>query len=143
MKVIKANHNHIDDIVNLNKLFHIDLQEFRWDTSEWVAEEIQKDNYFIIKDDKRIYGAMCIELLEGKGCIEAVAVRGDQQKTGVGRQLIEFAKTYVKKRGGHKLIVESFGDYHVDAFYEKCGFTKEKEAGYYENKPYYKFFMNL
>lgn len=143
MKVCKASHNHIEDIVNLNRLFHIALPEFRWDTNEWVTEEIQKNNYFIIKDSKKIYGAICIELSDGEGCVEAIAIQKDKQKTGIGRQLIEFAKTYTKKKDGKKLIVESFCEYNADAFYEKCGFTKINEIGYYENKPYYKFFMDL
>lgn len=141
MQIEKANKEDIEDIMELNKLFYIDIPEFRWGTLRWVENEL--DNYFIIKDDNQTYGAICLLLTKDGYCVETIAVQEKYQRKGIGRKLINFAKAYTKNKGQAKLKVESFCEYNADGFYEKCGFTKEQEVSYFQDKPYYKLFIDL
>lgn len=141
MQIQKANKEDLEKIITLNKLFHLDILGFKWDKPEWIETELT--NYFIIKEDNQIYGAICLLLTEKECCVETIAVKENNQRSGIGRQLINFAKAYAKNKGKSKLKVESFCEYNADKFYENCGFVKEQEIGYYQSRPYHKFLINL
>lgn len=143
MYVVKADIKDLGIIIHLNRLFHLDFPWFKWDSPQWIREELENGNYYIIRDNGNLVAAMCLKMLENEGYIEAIAVQQKKQGSGFGRKLIEFAKSVSRKEGKSKLSVESFCDYKLEGFYEKCGFIKDHELGEYEGHPYYCFSMNL
>ena len=143
MTILEADQSHLEQIVSLNRLFHLDIPGFKWDTSEWIEQEIDDQNYFILKKNGLVSGAICLKLYEEGADIETIAVLKDKQKSGIGRKLIEFAKEYSLKKGKSELRVDTFCEYRLEEFYEKCGFTKSPETGSYCGKPSYSFAINL
>jgi N-acetylglutamate synthase-like GNAT family acetyltransferase len=143
MKIIKAGPEHIEDILQLNSLLHLDIPNFHWDTKEYISAAIQ--NYYIMEEDKKILGAINIRLNKPEKyiAIETLTVSPDAQRKGVGRQLIEFTKEYAKSQNIHKLNVESFCEYDADDFYKKCGFTEDEDFGFFNCHPYYIYSMNI
>ena len=142
MEISQANENDLDAIVKVNRLFHLDIPDFKWDTPEWVSEKIKGWNYYTIKEEGNVYGAMCLIPKLRSHLIETIAVDEDHQKEGIGTSLVEFAKDYAKQQGKINITVESFLDYNLAGFYESVGFKKIGQ-GEYRDMPYYKFAMEV
>jgi len=138
--VQSARREDLEGIVELNRLFHLDMPDFIWDTPAYVAKHL--DEYHVLRDASgRLAGAMCL-LLEGDACvIETLAVRS--QGRGIGSALVDFARAYAREHCARELTVESFCELGVSGFYERCGFTKDTELGIYGEKPYDRFSMNV
>lgn len=143
MKIIKANKTDLESIVNLNKQFHLDFPWFKWDTIEWVEETIDNGDYYVMKDNDVVIGSICLKTLYNVCDVETIAVQKDKHKSGVGRELIEFAIEFAKKEGKNKLNVGSFCEYGTKGFYEKCGFITESKLSKYRRHPYYRFSMDI
>ncbi len=142
MEISQANENDLDAIVKVNRLFHLDIPDFKWDTPEWVSEKIKGWNYYTIKEEGNVYGAMCLIPKLRSHLIETIAVDEDHQKEGIGTSLVEFAKDYAKQQGKINITVESFLDYNLAGFYESVGFKKISE-GEYRGMQYCKFAMEV
>jgi len=131
------------EIADLNTLFHLDIPDFKWDNESWVREQIEQGNYFVLKEDGTLTGAVNLQTQEDSLSIETIAVRKDLQGRGTGRKLIDFAKDQAQQKGKPKLTVESFTDYGLESFYQKVGFGKDDPyLGDYQGKPYYRFIMD-
>jgi N-acetylglutamate synthase-like GNAT family acetyltransferase len=141
MEIRQANESDLQEIVNLNREFHLNIPNFRWDDSTWIASQIKKKNYFVLNEGNQIWGAEC--LVEKDSClyIETIAVKTQMQKKGVGRNLVNFAMKKAKALGYRKLAVDSFFDYKLDDFYKKVGFLKSIKAPEYEGHKYNHYFM--
>ena len=48
MKIIKANIEDSEAIVQPNKQFHLNIFDFKWDTLDWIQKEINKGDYYIL-----------------------------------------------------------------------------------------------
>ncbi|KRT67576.1 MAG: GCN5-like protein N-acetyltransferase [candidate division WWE3 bacterium CSP1-7] len=132
------------EIANLNTLFHLDIPDFKWDDKNWVREQIEQENYFILKENGVLTGAIDLQIQEDSLSIETIAVRKELQGKGTGRKLIDFAKDQARQKGKPKLTVESFTDYGLESFYQKVGFGKDDPyLGDYQGKPYYRFIMDV
>lgn len=143
MKISKARSKDSKEIARLNRLFHLDIEGFRWDSRRWVESEINAGNYHVIRSDNRVLAAICLNLQHEDGYIETIAVKKDKQSTGLGKKLIEFAKQESKNSGKSRLRVESFCEYGIDGFYEKCGFSKYSVKGNYAGHDFNIFLMNV
>lgn len=143
MKITKANKNDLGDIVTLNKLFHLDVPDFRWDTQKWVLEEIEQQNYFVLRENDNVVGAICIKFEGSIAYIETIAIKTDKHRSGLGKKLIQFAKEYSISKEKKELKVESFEDYGLKDFYKRVGFRLEKGREYFHGKPYMVFSMKL
>lgn len=130
-------------ITALNRLFHLDIPDFRWDTLPWVEEQIRLKNYYVIRDNKGVAAAMCLHFDGETAVVEAIAVRADRQKDGLGKFLLEIAKLICIVRDVKTLAVESFCAYGVDGFYEKCGFVRAAELKQFHGHDYYCFSLDL
>jgi N-acetylglutamate synthase-like GNAT family acetyltransferase len=132
-------------IADLNKQFHLDIADFRWDTVSWVKDEIKNDNYYVIRDDNGLAAALCLHQISSlrAGVIEAMAVRADLQGSGLGKVLVDHAITVSESRALRELIVESFCEYGVQGFYERCGFTRAAQTKQFRGHSYYCFSMKL
>ena len=144
-EIMPATKDNIRDIVGLNGQFHLDIKGFKWDKPEWIKEEIEKGNYFVLKQGDKVIGAIDTQKLgSGDLYIEAIAVEPSQHGTGLGKRLIMFAKDMGQNLGCKKLTVESFQSYGLLDFYQKVGFKLDTPSiGYYEGKPFYRFVMHL
>src|SRR3972149_4394828 len=132
------------EIANLNTLFHLDIPDFTWDDKNWVREQIERENYFILKENGVLTGAIDLQIQEDSLSIETIAVRKELQGKGTGRKLIDFAKDQARQKGKPKLTVESFTDYGLESFYQKVGFGKDEPyLGDYQGKPYSRFIMGV
>jgi N-acetylglutamate synthase-like GNAT family acetyltransferase len=121
MLIKKATLNDLDNIVSLNKLFHIDMPNFYWDTKEWVQKEI--DNFYVFKIDNQLIGAISLLIDNSEVYIETIAVDRKYQSKGYGKALIKFAKNFTKKNNLNILWVNSFESYNLKKFYLSCGFN--------------------
>jgi N-acetylglutamate synthase-like GNAT family acetyltransferase len=132
-------------VAELNKQFHLDIPDFRWDTVSWVKDEIENGNYYVIRDDKGLAAALCLHQISSlrAGVIEAMAVRADLHGSGLGKVLVDHAIAVSESRALKRLIVESFCEYGVQSFYEKCGFTRAAQTKQFCGHSYYSFSMTL
>jgi GNAT superfamily N-acetyltransferase len=132
----KADMNDVPGIVHLNRQFHLNIGDFRWDTQPWIEGQIRDGNYYVLRDSNSLVGAFCLAVSPQtfSGDIEAIAVRADVHGKGIGKVLIEQAKDICHSRSLKTLAVESFCEYGLDGFYMNCGFTrlpaKEKFRGH-------------
>ncbi len=135
MKIQQATQADLKNIVSLNKLFHLNIPGFRWDTEPWISDEIEQGNFHILKHQKSAYGAVCLHLAT-EAYIETIAVDKEKQGQGHGKKLIDFCAEEAMKHGKHKLVVESFCEYKLEDFYTKCGFELESIKGNLNDHPY-------
>jgi ribosomal protein S18 acetylase RimI-like enzyme len=141
MEITNATSQNLEDIVRLNKQFHLDIPNFKWDTPMWINEELQKGNYFILGEKEQVFGAICLESRDDGVHIETIAVRSELHRKGLGKKMICYAIDRTKKEGQRKLIVESFLDYGLEGFYLKSGFLKSVLPRVYSGKKYNQYFM--
>lgn len=141
MEIKSAKLNDLEAIVELNKQFHLDIPNFKWDTPQWTSQEIKRGNYFVLSEENETLGAICLRTKDEGMCIETLAVKSGLHKRGFGKALVEYAKTYAKKQGQRKLIVESFLDYGLENFYTGRGFLKSVTPYEYAGKKYNRYFM--
>ncbi len=142
-KITKARKEDAEEIALLNKQFHLNIPDFRWDSEKWISSEIEKGNYYILLENTQILGAMNLEKYKKEYVVSTIAIKEDQHGKNLGRKLIDFAKENAIKENIHLLTVDSFVDYNLEGFYTKCGFIKRKELGNYKGHPYFRFFMKL
>lgn len=143
MDIVKADSSDVEDILRLNTQIHVDTPLFQGDSCAWVEAQVKNGHYFVVKSDNEIDGAICLLEKDGFFHLETITVQKDKQGKGVGRQFIYFAKKKAKKDGFDRLYVDTYCEYNVDKFYEKCGFRKIPTFAKYRGKPYHRFVMNL
>ncbi|MBI1857835.1 MAG: GNAT family N-acetyltransferase [Candidatus Melainabacteria bacterium] len=148
MKIVKATPTDLNSIVAFNRQFHLDIPGFRWDTKPWIAEQIQKGTFHVLKDGNASYGAICVQtaiygLPETDAYVETIATKEDLHRRGYGKQLVDYAAELARSEGKSRLVVESFVEYGVGDFYTRCGFDLESTSGKFGDHPYNVFTMKL
>jgi|GEM_PF-5642936 len=147
MQIIQAGMEHCDNLLELNKTLHLDIPKFKWDTGEYITEEISKGGCYIAKDTIRgkdkFLGSISMKSYGNKGCIDKLIVDKNYQGKGVGKSLVNFAIDWSKARGKNELLIESFCQYNVAGFYKNCGFEQDKGLIYYQGTPFYCFSMKI
>jgi len=77
-------------------------------------------HYYVAEGDSGLRGYYAIEKLDGREFeLEALFVEPEFIGTGVGRALIDHAKTLVRRLGGNTLIIQ--GDPNAEKFYRAAG----------------------
>jgi GNAT superfamily N-acetyltransferase len=142
MEILRAIPNDADRIVELNRLFHIDIPNFKWDTPEWVLEETYKKSYFKGMEGDKLVSAMCLKTLKDRLCIEAIAVERLLHGKGIGKAMVNFAKNYAIEKDIRFLCVDSFQKYGLEKFYSSCGF-RIVGTEIYEGHKYNQFSMQI
>lgn len=143
-KIFKASEKDLTTIIGLNKQFHLDIPNFKWDQARWISQEIKKGTFFVFKDKDLVIGALCLKPAKDELTIETIAIRKGSQGLGYGQTLIQFARDEAKRQTRFRLTVESFCSYNVGEFYKKCGFkVDDPPLGYFEDQPYSRFFMDF
>lgn len=141
MEIILAKLDDLESITSLNSQFHLEIDNFKWDTPKWISQEIKQGHYVLLKEKNDTLGAMCLEPKEDIMYIQTIAVQQKLHKKGLGRNLINYAKIHAKKERSKKIVVESFLDYNLEGFYTKCGFLKSYFTQEYGGKKYNHYFM--
>ncbi|MBL7101084.1 MAG: GNAT family N-acetyltransferase [Nanoarchaeota archaeon] len=155
MKNCKAMMKDVGPIALINRQFceafkkhDSEIPIIKYQTQDWVLDEIEAGNLYVFKDKSEVLGSMCLymsmkNLSPDESYIESLAVRSDKHRNGYGRKMIHFAKRKSRNEGKRLLTVESFCLYDVKDFYIKCGFELEPELGECGGHKYYRFFMKL
>lgn len=140
MEITNAKSENLQAILELNRQFHLDIANFKWDTPEWINQEIKIGNYIVLKEQENVLGAMCLESRDDGVHIETIAIKNELHRKGLGKRLIDYAVDRTKKEGQRKLMVESFLDYGLEGFYIKSGFLKSAIPRVYSGKKYNQYF---
>ncbi len=143
MDIVRASAQDIEVILSLNRLLNVEASEFKGNTCDFVKQEVDKGNYYVVKHRGNVVAAACISPRDEGVYLETIAISEAYQKKGIGSELIEHAKKVTKEHGCDKLLVDTFCQYSADAFYAKCGFKKVPTMAKYKGKPYHKFLMKL
>ncbi len=143
MEIVKASEKDIDVILALNQLLHVEASEFKGNMHDFVKQEVDKGNYFVVKDKGNVVAAACISPRDEGVYLETLSISEAYQKKGIGSELIEHAKKVTKDHGCDKLLVDTYRQYSADGFYTKCGFKKIPTMAKYKGKPYQKFLMKV
>jgi N-acetylglutamate synthase-like GNAT family acetyltransferase len=143
MNLKKAELKDKKDILEIANLLYLDIPNFIWNTEEFVDRQIRNGEYFLAEIEGQIVGIISFRRRENKMYIETLAITNDRQSKGMGRQLIEFAKKFTKKKGIDVLRACSFYEYKTVDFYLKRGFSLLEKPGIYENHKYYRFEMRI
>jgi N-acetylglutamate synthase-like GNAT family acetyltransferase len=142
--LVKATPSEAIEIAALNKQLYLPMKDFRWSTQEWADAEIKEGRYYVLHDKSGVAGAICLHLpYKNIGVIEAIAVRSDLQGQGLGKRMIESAEEVLRKAGMEKVIVNSFHEYGVKDFYQRCGFECVSESPVFNGHSYYSFSKSL
>ncbi|GGX73773.1 GNAT family N-acetyltransferase [Saccharospirillum salsuginis] len=92
------------------------------DELNWSADQIAASAFTFVVAERhhQIVGFYAVELISDKEFeLEALFVEPSHIGTGVGRTLIEHAKSTVVGLGGHILLIQ--GDPHAEQFYLAAG----------------------
>ena len=153
MKIISATTSNLNRIITLHKQLSLPNppNDYVWDKPSWIKQEIEERNFWTLKIRNRnrnyTQGAICLQLdfLEDpdEAYIASLVIDPNYHKKGLGKKLVEFAKTRAKKAGKRLLTVESLCKYHATGFYKKCGFRCSPKTGYYHGYPFFSFYMKL
>jgi GNAT superfamily N-acetyltransferase len=89
--------------------------------------QIAGGSLFVAEADEVILGfAAILPRDDGNQELDALFVEPDQQRTGIGRKLVEYCAQAARAQGATALHV--VGNPHAEAFYESCGFqTRGRE----------------
>lgn len=145
VEIVLASLEDVPDIVELNRQFHKNMKDFRWDSSDWIQTEVEHGNYYVAKKENQIVGAINVQEIPNLDMyIETIATDPDQHGSGIGRMLINFVKEKALSKGFKKLTVESFESYGIKDFYLKVGFQLDSPSvDYVDSQPYFRFVMHL
>jgi N-acetylglutamate synthase-like GNAT family acetyltransferase len=150
--VVKAELSDADGILALNEQFSperfgIAIDGFRWGSREWVEERIGKGQYYIVRDVKGVVAAMCLHTDTKElsrpfpagqtGVIDAIAIRPDQQNSGLSLRLRRWTEAKCRAEGIRTLVGESFAAYGLEPLYTRWGFNRDSKPAQFRGHDYY------
>lgn len=97
---------------------------------------------YVARDEHRIAGSFALLIMDNlghqgtpAGVVEAVAVRPQAQRKGIGKAMMEFAKTRCREAGCYKLALSSnIKRTHAHDFYKYLGFEQHGYSFHVEIK---------
>ena len=155
MKISRARQKDIDSIVSLNRQFSasfdvrgLEMPLPRYYSADWVMEEIDAGNQYVLRNKTDVIGAMCLyisreDMPAYQARVDSIAVKTGEHCKGHGKRLIDFAKKKSVRDGKEILTVESFCIYGAKEFYLKCGFELLPKRRQLKGHKYYAFRMCL
>src|SRR3989344_5228708 len=124
------------EILEIVNSLYLDIPKFVWNDFDFVQNQINSKEYFVIENNGMLIGAMSLRQRTNKINIETLVVKKEFQRQGIGGALIEFAKQFTKEKGVTLLHAYSFPEYRIADFYKKKGFKMLDYTGYYKGRPY-------
>jgi len=103
--------------------------DWRWRKARHIDEDVAANSsgIFVAEAEGRVVGYITtlLDREAGKGRIPNLAVAADFRNRGLGRQLIEYALEYFRKRGLEYAMIETMAQNAVgDHVYRECGFVE-------------------
>lgn len=133
MKLKKLSTKNVNDILRLHersifplwrKVGHpIDLKRLKID----IVEDIVKGEIFGYFVGKELAAALSLVINKSKkvGYVSFILVDQKHQREGIGRQLMDFAEDYFKKKKLKKIRLNVLTENKAVGFYEKLRYKKE------------------
>lgn len=143
MNIRVANLGDKKAILDIISLLYINMPGFVWNQDDFVTNQIQNKEYFVLEEDNKVVAIMSLRKRKNKVSIETLAVRKESQNRGLGSKLIEFAKKYAKEHGCKTLHAYSFAEYKAVNFYLKQSFEYFDRTGEYNGHAYDSFQISL
>jgi len=137
-KIIRAKHNHLNDILFVLDSATRDLLEKgiqQWDypwNKETIEEEILNNQAYVVLDDDTLLGVFFIKSIEGDNYptimkdnhlyLYRIAIRPDAQGDGVGQEICGAAFS-IAKEAGKTIYLDCWeGNEKLKTFYSATGF---------------------
>jgi len=130
----------IPGLLNLYKQLHENPIEPELSVANDIFKQASESGvkYFVAEENERIIACCYIAIIPnltygGKsiGFIENVVTDKTYRRKGIGKKIIEMAKTYATKKNCYKVLLQSHSkriDAHV--FYESIGFDGESKKAF-------------
>jgi ribosomal protein S18 acetylase RimI-like enzyme len=142
-RVQKAALSDLEAVQRLNALLRTGVRDFYWDSEGYVRSAIAGGKCFLVKKGRgEVQGAMIIgdkdpDRARGQEhlVVETLVVEPGHRGTGIGTELVEFAKRLSFERD-LRLYVESFYEYGKPEYYRNIGFKKDEPQAY-RGRPYH------
>jgi GNAT superfamily N-acetyltransferase len=143
MKLIKATHSDISELVELLKSLFEQEAEFE-PNSETQSKALSKiildpkiGIILIAKDDDKILGMVNLLFTESTALgskvalLEDMVILSSSRGRGIGSQLIDYAISEAKKAGCKRItLLTDIENTKAQSFYQKKGFVKSKMTPY-------------
>ena len=154
MNIIRANKNHIDDILKLleevSHVHHLIRPDIFNEGTKYNKDELNilmnndKRPIYVYGEDKKVLGYIFLELNEYSGnnlvsrkeiYIDDLCVDDTKRGLGIGKKLFEFAKDYAKNNNYSSITLNVWeGNDNAIKFYQKLGMTPLKTYMEYKIK---------
>ena len=142
MKIIPAERRHFEKIFELSQLLILwelaEINPFVWSTRAWISEHL--GNFFVVEHNGEVLGVMALKThFDGNMEIDSIVVPPEFQGKGVGKLLIDFAKTFARFNHEKVLSLGTFSVYKKVEFYKSQGFEDLGIAYYFISKYGHRF----
>lgn len=143
MVIRKANLEDVKTIIEIARVLYIDIPDFVWTTEDFIKKQIEKGEYYMVKEAGKIAGIVSLRERNRMLYIETLAKAKDAQSSGIGKKLVEFAKQFARENNFKILRTTSFYEYGVKDFWVKQDFRLLDEPGEYGGHKFYRFEFDL
>ncbi len=143
MEVRKAELKDFERITEIAALLYLEIPDFVWNKKDYIEKQIKNGEYFVAEDNQNIVGIISLRERNSMLYIETLAVAKEKHGAGVGKELVEFAKSFARENDFKVLRTTSFYEYGVKDFYIKNGFELLDEPGEYNGHRFYRLEFNL
>lgn len=139
VRIIPAPEDRLAELFDLYEQYDRPADEpLPLDTAAQILAAIRRQGaeVFVVVDEAQLVGTYMIHICQNLtrtgqpfGIIENVICAASHRRRGVGRLMMDHAIGYAKETGCFKVALQT-GATRTDnhAFYESCGFTREKQA---------------
>jgi len=127
IKILPANLHDIDSIIELHKE-SLSIYPWSYDRN-YIRNAIEYGNFYVIKDDKILIGAIKVRLYASVLLISNIAIKKDYRNKGYGTKLITYISKIAKSRC-NKIRLETLEKSKADKFYIKSGFVVVEQEKY-------------
>ena len=133
MEILLMDESHVEDMVNLEKMYFSDP----WSANAFYSELNNPLSLWLVAVDAgRVVGYVGSQTVLGEADMMNLAVHEDYRRQGLGRQLVEALISRLSQQGSHILMLEvRVSNAPAIALYEKLGFQVVGKRPNYYYKP--------
>jgi len=138
MSIINANLSNLKDWAEMSALLFPELtfEEAFAECEEWLT--VRKEIGVLYQKDGKYVGFMNVSIrndyVNGTETspvvfIEAIYVRPEYQRSGIGREFIEYAENFARKNGIQEIASDCYIDNTLsEMFHKNCGFVEKERV---------------
>ena len=133
MEILLMDESHVEDMVNLEKMYFSDP----WSANAFHSELNNPLSLWLVAVDAgRVVGYVGSQTVLGEADMMNLAVHENYRRQGLGRQLVESLISRLSQQGSHILMLEvRVSNAPAIALYEKLGFQVVGRRPNYYYKP--------